>query len=44
MAQIGQSMIAGVALIHSLIVVTDNRREFDRVPTLDVENWRAGPA
>lgn len=34
------AMIAGVALIHNLIVVTDNRREFDRVPTLDVENWR----
>lgn len=34
------AMIAGVALIHNLIVVTDNRREFDRVPTLDVQNWR----
>ncbi len=31
--------IAAEALHHGLIVVTDNLREFERVPGLVVENW-----
>jgi tRNA(fMet)-specific endonuclease VapC len=31
--------IAAEALHHGLIVVTDNVREFERVPGLKVENW-----
>lgn len=38
------AMISGIALIHNLIVVTDNIGEFERVPTLDVENWRRAGA
>lgn len=33
-------LIAATALIHSLIMVTANQREFDRVPGLQTENWR----
>ena len=42
--QIGpyDQMIAGHARSQGLIVVTNNRREFDRVPGLRVEDW-AGP-
>ena len=37
-------MIAGHARSRGLIVVTNNRREFDRVPGLRVEDWVApGP-
>lgn len=32
-------MIAGHARTLGLILVTNNRREFDRVPGLRVENW-----
>ena len=32
-------MIAGHARALGLILVTNNRREFDRVPGLRVENW-----
>lgn len=32
-------MIAGHARSRGLIVVTNNRREFDRVPGLRVEDW-----
>lgn len=32
-------MIAGQARALGLILVTNNRREFDRVPGLRVENW-----
>lgn len=32
-------MIAGHAWSQSLILVTNNQREFDRVPGLRVENW-----
>lgn len=35
------SMIAGIALIHGYTMVTDNTREYCRVPGLTVENWRA---
>lgn len=34
-------MIAGHARARGLIVVTNNRREFDRVPGLRVEDWTA---
>ncbi|HHK3066678.1 TPA: tRNA(fMet)-specific endonuclease VapC [Pseudomonas aeruginosa] len=39
--QIGpyDQMIAGRARSQGLIVVTNNRREFDRVPGLRVEDW-----
>lgn len=33
------SLIAAQALARDLILVTDNRREFDRVVGLRVENW-----
>lgn len=32
-------MIAGHARSRGLIIVTNNRREFDRVPGLRVEDW-----
>jgi tRNA(fMet)-specific endonuclease VapC len=35
-------LIAGQARARGLILVTNNRREFDRVPGLVVEDWRAG--
>lgn len=31
--------IAAEALHHKLVLVTDNVREFERVPKLNVENW-----
>lgn len=31
--------IASIALARDLVVVTGNRRHFDRVPSLVVENW-----
>lgn len=34
------SMIAATAMSHKLIMVTDNVREFERVPGIVVENWR----
>ncbi|MDF8358906.1 type II toxin-antitoxin system tRNA(fMet)-specific endonuclease VapC [Ensifer adhaerens] len=36
-------LIAGHARSHGLILVTNNRREFDRVPGLRVEDWTAAP-
>ncbi len=36
-------MIAGHARSRGLIVVTNNRHEFDRVPGLRVENWVVAP-
>ena len=33
-------LIAATALQHSLLMVTANQREFDRVPGLQTENWR----
>jgi tRNA(fMet)-specific endonuclease VapC len=33
-------MIAAIALVHGLTVVTDNTSEFQRVPGLNLENWR----
>ena len=35
-------LIASQAKAHRLTVVTDNVREFGRVPGLKVENWRTG--
>lgn len=34
-------MIAGHAISQQMTVVTNNRREFDRVPGLPVEDWSA---
>jgi predicted nucleic acid-binding protein len=34
------SMIARIALAHKFILVTDNTRELERVPGLEVMNWR----
>ena len=31
--------IAAEALHHKLVLVTDNTREFERVPNLKIENW-----
>jgi len=33
-------LIATTALQHSLLMITANQREFDRVPGLQTENWR----
>ncbi|MDJ0706922.1 MAG: type II toxin-antitoxin system VapC family toxin [Leptolyngbyaceae cyanobacterium MO_188.B28] len=33
-------LIAATALQHDLIMVTANQREFERVPDLQLENWR----
>lgn len=33
-------MIAGIAVVHEMDLVTDNVREFDRVPGILVHNWR----
>jgi tRNA(fMet)-specific endonuclease VapC len=33
-------LIAATALIHNYIIVTSNVREFQRVPNLQIENWR----
>lgn len=32
-------LIAGVAMRHKLIVVTNNEKEFCSIPDLKVENW-----
>jgi tRNA(fMet)-specific endonuclease VapC len=32
-------LIAGVALAHRATLVTNNQREFDRVPGLKLDNW-----
>jgi len=33
-------LIAATALQHGLVMVTANQREFERVPNLQLENWR----
>ena len=33
-------LIAATALSHNYIIVTSNVREFQRVPNLQIENWR----
>ncbi|BAZ15388.1 hypothetical protein NIES4071_72600 [Calothrix sp. NIES-4071] len=33
-------LIAATALAHNHIIVTSNVREFQRVPNLQIENWR----
>jgi tRNA(fMet)-specific endonuclease VapC len=33
-------LIASTALQHSLLMITANQREFDRVSGLQTENWR----
>jgi len=32
-------MIAAIALANGLILVTNNLREFERIPNLSCENW-----
>ena len=34
------ALIAGTGLVHGLIVVTANTREFARVGGLQIEDWR----
>jgi tRNA(fMet)-specific endonuclease VapC len=34
-------LIASTALIHNHILVTSNVREFQRIPRLQIENWRS---
>lgn len=38
------SLIAAHALSQNLILVTNNLREFNRIPGLRIENWVAPPA
>ncbi|MGH9829139.1 MAG: hypothetical protein ACREDR_38460 [Blastocatellia bacterium] len=33
-------MIAATALVHQLVVVTNNEAHFRRISGLNVENWR----
>lgn len=37
------ALIAGTGLVHGLIVVTSNTREFSRVSGLQLEDWRQSP-
>jgi tRNA(fMet)-specific endonuclease VapC len=37
-------LIAGTALTNGLVLITDNRRHFDRIVELEVENWAEAPA
>lgn len=32
-------LIAGTAIANGLILVTDNRKHFDRIVQLEIENW-----
>ena len=32
-------LIAGTALVHQGILVTNNTKEFTRIPELKIENW-----
>jgi tRNA(fMet)-specific endonuclease VapC len=33
-------LIAATAQAHNLILVTSNLKEFNRIPTIEIENWR----
>jgi tRNA(fMet)-specific endonuclease VapC len=37
-------LIAGTALVDGLVLITDNRRHFDRIDALQVENWLENPS
>lgn len=32
-------LIAAIAIAHDLILVTNNTKEFERIPNLKIENW-----
>ncbi|MCP4106391.1 MAG: type II toxin-antitoxin system VapC family toxin [Desulfobacteraceae bacterium] len=34
--------IAAIALNHDATVVTRNKRDFERIPSLKIEDWSAG--
>jgi tRNA(fMet)-specific endonuclease VapC len=36
-------LIAGTALANGLVLITDNRRHFDRIVELEVDNWTEAP-
>jgi tRNA(fMet)-specific endonuclease VapC len=36
-------LIAGTALANGLVLITDNRRHFDRIVELEVDNWAEAP-
>ncbi len=33
-------LIAGIALEHNLVMVTNNERHFSRIPNLIIDNWK----
>jgi tRNA(fMet)-specific endonuclease VapC len=35
-------LIAGTAIANGLTLVTNNRKHFDRIAQLEVENWAEG--
>lgn len=37
-------LIAGTALASGLILITENRRHFDRIIELEIENWAEAPS
>jgi len=36
-------LIAATALANNLILVTDNTKHFERIPQLQLENWKENP-
>jgi tRNA(fMet)-specific endonuclease VapC len=35
----GDMLIAGTALVHNLVVVTNNEKHFNRISGLQIDNW-----
>jgi tRNA(fMet)-specific endonuclease VapC len=35
----GDMLIAGTALVHNLVVITNNEKHFNRIMGLHIENW-----